>query len=940
MNINSLKTSLLTLVTTLILYLFQSTPLCAQTDLGPFELQPRNLNPLRPSFKFPNQPTPVILDRDNDGDFDVVVAVYAGPGNGDPHFKYIKNIGSVTKPVFIEGHPNENPFWLIPSTASFGLAPTPSFSDIDQDGDVDMLVGVENGLINYYKHNGTNFLQYQLQSGASNPFNSINVGSFASPVFVDVDNDGDDDVIVGSSFAPLSKSIHYFVNEGTGNFSPGILSGINPTLNAVTPALLDVDGDGLLDIVVGDMDGNLYFFKRTGSTSFSEQTGAANPFNGIDKGDHASPAAADFDNDGDSDLIVGAQKAYTVDIAYFENKGNGIFQEKTSFENPFDGVDTSVQPSPFITDVDGDLKQDLIINDNTAGTGQLRFFKNVDQKFVEQTGTENPFSSLVVSSDFVPSIIDLDGDGDGDLVGGGNDSQDPITYFKNENGVYVKQSFAGGPFSSIPVIGGKTDFVDIDTDGDVDLFIADTDVNTGTHFIRFYKNTGTPQSPVFIEQAGTANLLHSVSEEYTLYPRFTDIDHDDDLDALIGEGGGVVENDTGNEFLLYENTGTRATPEFTFRGNLITPGLNASDPSPAYLDIDDDGDLDLFVGSDVGAIHYYKNNNSAPVIVIDQTPIVGNPEIPIVISDDISLADTDNDPIVKARVEVTDFEGDAILSFTPLPGITGNFEATTGVLIISGKGSRSAYQAVLRTVTFTFTGNPNGRKGANKRIQDISRTIQFQIFDADFTTPAAVTKSITIPSATVNTPPVINPQTIAITYGQLAAVDLSSLVSDDDGNIDLTTLTIVQVPSSGAPAMINTSNQLVINYDGLNFSGTETVRVEVCDNDGACAQNTITIIVSANPDSEIEIFNAVAPHSTGDNKFMRILNLPQNSNVSIYNRWGDVVFETQSYENTHEGNSFKGLNKRGEALPSGNYFYKIEISTNKKTLTGYIALIQ
>jgi gliding motility-associated-like protein len=47
--------------------------------------------------------------------------------------------------------------------------------------------------------------------------------------------------------------------------------------------------------------------------------------------------------------------------------------------------------------------------------------------------------------------------------------------------------------------------------------------------------------------------------------------------------------------------------------------------------------------------------------------------------------------------------------------------------------------------------------------------------------------------------------------------------------------------------------------------------------------------------------------------------------VSIYNRWGDIVFEVQNYNNTDR--SFTGLSNSGNELPSGNYFYKIEFAS-------------
>jgi hypothetical protein len=75
-----------------------------------------------------------------------------------------------------------------------------------------------------------------------------------------------------------------------------------------SPDLVDLDGDGDLDAVVGEVYGGLRYFENTGSTSspdFVEATGAANPFDGIDVGFRSSPDLVDLDGDGDLDAVVG-----------------------------------------------------------------------------------------------------------------------------------------------------------------------------------------------------------------------------------------------------------------------------------------------------------------------------------------------------------------------------------------------------------------------------------------------------------------------------------------------------------------------------------------------------------------------------------------------------------------------------------------------------------
>ncbi|MFZ6001642.1 MAG: gliding motility-associated C-terminal domain-containing protein, partial [Bacteroidota bacterium] len=64
-------------------------------------------------------------------------------------------------------------------------------------------------------------------------------------------------------------------------------------------------------------------------------------------------------------------------------------------------------------------------------------------------------------------------------------------------------------------------------------------------------------------------------------------------------------------------------------------------------------------------------------------------------------------------------------------------------------------------------------------------------------------------------------------------------------------------------------------------------------------------------------------------------NAKQNR-VTIYNRWGDEVFEIANYDNKER--VFRGQNKNGNDLPSGTYLYKIEFTNNRPNQTGYLVI--
>jgi gliding motility-associated-like protein len=121
------------------------------------------------------------------------------------------------------------------------------------------------------------------------------------------------------------------------------------------------------------------------------------------------------------------------------------------------------------------------------------------------------------------------------------------------------------------------------------------------------------------------------------------------------------------------------------------------------------------------------------------------------------------------------------------------------------------------------------------------------------------------------------------------------------------------------------------------FAGMDHLIIEVCDLLGSCTQAQIIIEVIG----EIQVYNAISPN--GDNlndtfwiRYIDLLEETRHNKVTIFNRWGDVVFETDNYDNTSR--VFRGLNKNGNELTSGTYFYRIDFSGHRKSRTGYLVL--
>src|SRR6185295_3631923 len=132
----------------------------------------------------------------------------------------------------------------------------------------------------------------------------------------------------------------------------------------LSPNYADLDGDGDLDVVVGGSEGTLRYYENIGTAAaplYTERTGIANPFDGIDVGNQSAPSFVDLDHDGDFDLAVGAADGT---LHYYQNTGSNTAPAYVAIvgsANPFNGIDVGLQSVPSFSDVDGDGDLDLVV---------------------------------------------------------------------------------------------------------------------------------------------------------------------------------------------------------------------------------------------------------------------------------------------------------------------------------------------------------------------------------------------------------------------------------------------------------------------------------------------------------------------------------------------------------------------------------------------------
>ena len=197
----------------------------------------------------------------------------------------------------------------------------------------------------------------------------------------------------------------------------------------------------------------------------------------------------------------------------------------------------------------------------------------------------------------------------------------------------------------------------------------------------------------------------------------------------------------------------------------------------------------------------------------------------------------------------------------------------------------------------------------------------------------------------VQTPDNDAPEIEAVSFGvqiqSEATYALTPYISDEDDNLDITTLRIIDGPASGGipsggKATLDASHNLLLDYRNINFAGKEYITLQVCDMQGLCAQQQLTIDVVG----EVLVYNGLTPNGDGINDFMYIqfidiIEGARSNKVSIMNRWGDIVFEISDYDNA--SNVFSGIGSNGKELPNGTYLYKVDLSSGQ-AYSGFITL--
>ena len=631
----------------------------------------------------------------------------------------------------------------------------------------------------------------------------------------------------------------------------------------------------------------------------------------------SASAWGDYDKDGDLDLIQTGSSVstapYTSITKIYRNDGGNVF---TNINANVIGINSgSVDWGDY--DNDGDLDI-LITGDASLAGGVTRIYRNNGgDKFTDiNAGLTGVRSSCGKWGDYnKDGYLDF-------IIIGENPGYVTQIYRNNKNGTFTNINASFIKMNTSTFSDGSVDWGDYDNDGDLDLLISAstfvgfktvvyrndgngifTDINAGLQGIYQssvdwgdYDNDG--DLDILMDGRGVyafysiiyrndgngtfTNINAGLTGVEEASAEWGDYDNDCDLDALICGGSGV-----GNDLRITKVYRNNGNDSFTEDVSLNLNGVSVS--SSIWGDYDKDGDLDIFIsGSD-------NTHQPAAMVYRNNLNTIKHSNGTLFTNDDIFISNC-----ISTTTDFNILENDL---FDPKTNNT--------LSIVSVKHGSVAILA-------------------NKNIQytpqdpSFSRDTIIYKLCGDYCSKQCDTAIVVICRTCPAAPNAMN-DTIATCLNGCEETLLIDVLKND-ANIQHTYTSILNMNSQAGSASVQNGGILYNpNYD---YKGTNIITYSICSN-SFCSNlcDTASVSICLDP---IKIFipNLVTNNKDGLNDYFSITGLCAGAKLIISNRWGEVVYTSNDYQNDWSG----------ENLSDGIYYYNIENSSGKKNWKGWVQL--
>lgn len=418
-------------------------------------------------------PSPCMEDFDGDGDLDLICGEFVDS------FTWFENVGSRKKPRFAEGRKLISKGKAIRMDLEMMVVTS---VDWDNDDDIDLVVGQEDGRIAFIENTGkviNNMPLFNKPLFFKQEADDLIFGALVTPWSIDWDNDGDEDLICGNTAGYIG-----FIENLDGGNTPRwaepvylevdgkpirIMAGYNGSIQGpceakwgyTTLSVGDWDNDGLNDILVNSITGTVIWFKNIGKHGNPKLAPAQNievawkiappkpdwRWRNPEKTEmsapwRTTPVIKDIDNDGTTDLVILDHEGY---LAFFKGEirngrkivlpGERIFKSENGvvYDRYQDIIDdkkedlllnsaiagSSGRRKICFADWNNDGKEDLII-DSKPSINWLENISEIPNEYIF-TGNKTLGNIRLAGHTTSPTIVDWNGDGIDDLLVGAED---------------------------------------------------------------------------------------------------------------------------------------------------------------------------------------------------------------------------------------------------------------------------------------------------------------------------------------------------------------------------------------------------------------------------------------------------------------------------------------------------------------------------------------